>query len=104
MPKELNLNGRPKEVLQVTIGEDVYTIPLANTLPFKKAKALLKLAKKGEQDYEQMLDVFFDFFKEYIPEEVLENLSMDEIGTLASAWGGTSTEESDKTLGESSAS
>ena len=104
MPKELNLNNRPKEVLKVTIGEKVYTIPLANTLPYKKAKTLLKLAKKDEEDYEQMLDVFFDFFKEYIPEEVLEELSMDEINALATAWGGTSEEDSDKPLGESSAS
>ena len=44
MPKELNLNNTTKEVLVVKIGDKEYSVPLATSLPFKKAKELIKLA------------------------------------------------------------
>ena len=44
MPKELNLKGNV-EVLVVNIGDKTFKIPLATSLPYKKAKTLVKLAK-----------------------------------------------------------
>ena len=63
MPKELNLNGNV-EVLVVNIGDKTFKIPLATSLPYKKAKELVKLAKADE---ESALDGFLEFFSQYIP-------------------------------------
>lgn len=99
MPKELNLNSLPVEVLKVTIGETVYTLPLANALPYSKVRKLIKISKSD--DTEEQIDTFIAFFKEYIPEEVVENLPMASLTALAKAWGDTSEENGGSALGES---
>ena len=99
MPKELNLNNTPVEVLKVTIGEKEYSLPLANALPYGKVKKLIKLAKTGDE--EETIETFVAFFKEYIPEDVIDNLSMSNLTALAKAWGDTSEEDSGVPLGES---
>lgn len=91
MPKELNLNEIPSEVLKVTIGENTYTLPLANNLPYDKVKNLIKASKNGSE--EDTTDVFIAFFKEYIPEEVIDSLPMAKLNALAKAWGDTSGED-----------
>lgn len=96
MPKELNLNGNV-EVLVVNIGDKTFKIPLATSLPYKKAKELVKLAKADE---ESALDGFLEFFSQYIPSEVLEELTMRELTMLAKAWTGQTKKEGGQTLGE----
>ena len=98
MPKNVNLNQKT-EVLVVNIEDKAYKIPLATSLPYKKVKALIKLAKKEDQ-FDQ-LDAFIEFFKEYIPEDVIENLPVSALNQLASAWSGASEKESGQELGES---
>lgn len=112
MPNELNLNTKI-EVLVVTIGDEKYNIPLAADLPYKKTKPLMKVAAKWknldaekEMDAEELdgiMDVFFDFFKQYIPLEVLEELTSRNLMTLATTWIGANNEGNDdgQTLGES---
>ena len=111
MPNELNLNGKV-EVLVVTIGDEKYSIPLAADLPYKKTKPLMKMATKwknidlrqgmNEEELDNIMDVFFEFFKQYIPLEVLEELSSKSLMALANAWvGANSTEDDGQTLGES---
>lgn len=98
MPNELNLNQNI-EVLVVTIGDKKYNVPLATSLPYKKAKALIKLAKKGE---DEAMDAFIDFFAQYIPQDVLDELPMSALSQLAKAWSGKSNEDEDgESLGES---
>lgn len=96
MPNELNLNNKV-EVLVVKIGDKSYNVPLATSLPYKKAKMLLKLSKSDE---ETALDGFLDFFSEFIPPEVLDELSMRDLMTLAKAWTGKTEEEGGQSLGE----
>ena len=96
MPKELNLNGNV-EVLVVNIGDKTFKIPLATSLPYKKAKELVKLAKADE---ESALDGFLEFFSQYIPTEVLDELTMRDLTTLAKAWSGQTKKEGGQTLGE----
>ena len=98
MPKELNLNSLPVEVLKVTIGETVYTLPLANALPYSKVKKLIKISKSD--DTEEQIDTFIAFFKEYIPEDVLGKLPMKALYNLAAAWGDADDDTNDN-LGES---
>ena len=99
MPKELNLNTLPVEVIKVTIGEQTYTLPLANALPYSKVKKLIKISKS--EDTEEQIDIFIAFFKEYIPEEVVETLTMKNLTAIAEVWGDTSEENGGSTLGES---
>lgn len=98
MPKNINLNHNNKEVIVVTIGEKEYKVPLATSLPYKDIKALVKLAKK-EDTFEQ-LDAFIEFFKRYIPSDVIEGLPVSALNQLASAWSGASEKESGQSLGE----
>ena len=94
--RSINLSQNVNEVLAVQIKDKTYKIPLATSLPYKKIKSLMKLAK---QDGEDQLEAFMEFFKEYIPEEVLDELPMSALNTLAKAWAGT--KEDGQTLGES---
>lgn len=98
MPNELNLNQNI-EVLVVNIGDKKYNIPLATSLSYKKAKTLIKLAKKGE---DEAMDAFIEFFAQYIPQDVLDELPMSALEKLAKAWSGKSNEDEDgESLGES---
>lgn len=97
MPNELNFTEKHTEVLIVKIGEKEYSIPLATSIPYKKAKSLLKLAKADE---ETALDGFLEFFSQYIPSDVLEELTMRELTLLAKAWTGQTKKEGGQTLGE----
>lgn len=101
MPKELNLN-LPVEVLKVTIGETVYSVPLATSLPYDKVKVLTKALKNltGDDDIDEQLEIFSEFFKEYIPEDVLGKLPMKALYNLATAWGETD-DDLNNNLGES---
>lgn len=98
MPRELNLNI-PQEVLKVTIGNEVYTLPLANALPYSKVRKLIKITKSN--DTEEQIDTFIAFFKEYIPESIVDELPMASLTALAKAWGDTSEDNGGSTLGES---
>ena len=93
MPNELNLNTNV-EVLIVTIGDKKYNIPLARSLPLKKAKGLMKLTSKST---EEQFDAFVEFFKEYIDAEVVDNLPISALTELAKAWNSANGDE----LGES---
>lgn len=93
MPNELNLNTNV-EVLVVTIEDKTYKIPLAKSLPLKKAKGLMKLTSKST---EEQFDAFVEFFKEYIDADVVDNLPISALTELAKAWNKANGDE----LGES---
>ena len=80
MPHEIKWNT---EVIKVKIEGKEYSIPLASSLKVKEVKTLIKLTKK---DQDEQLDGFVEFFKNYIPEDVLENLPMTALNQLIDAW------------------
>lgn len=80
MPTELKWNT---EVIKVKIEGKEYSIPLATSLKVKEVKALIKLTKK---DQDEQLDGFIEFFKKYIPEQVIEDLPMSALNQLINAW------------------
>ena len=86
MPKELNLNT-DKEVLVVKIFDKEYSIPLASSLKVKEVKAIMALTKLED---DEKLNGFIDFFKSYIPEDVIEELPMSSLTQLMNAWSGSS--------------
>lgn len=99
MPK-LNLNDykKPKEVedvLEVTIGDGIYNIPLGNILPVKEYKALRK-AQKAEDE-----DAISEFLARYLGEEVVDTLTMEQLTAIYDAWGKATLEACGQTTGES---
>ena len=86
MPKELNLNT-DKEVLVVKVFDKEYQIPLASSLKVKEVKGLMALMKLED---DEKLNGFIDFFKNYIPEDVIEELPMSSLTQLMNAWSGSS--------------
>lgn len=77
------------EVLKATIGDKTYSIPLATSLPYVK----LKLLKTD--------DKLIQFFKEYIPEDVFNELLTDELMQLVKAWNDATVDAQGATVGES---
>ena len=77
------------EVLKATIGDRTYSIPLASSLPYVKLKAMREN------------DKVIEFFKEYIPEEVFNNLLTDELMQLVKAWNDATQAATGASVGES---
>ena len=77
------------EVLKATIGDETYSIPLATSVPY----LTLKNMKTDEK--------VIEFFKEYIPEDVVDGLLTDEIKQLVKAWKDATLEATGASVGES---
>lgn len=77
------------EVLKATIGDKTYSIPLATSLPYVKLKSL------------KTDDKLIQFFKEYIPEDVFNELLTDELMQLVKAWNDATVDAQGATVGES---
>ena len=68
--------GSPKErkVLKINIGEESYSLPLLGSLTVKEASRL---------DTE---DGTVAFIHDYIPKDVLDALTIDDLNTIIRAW------------------
>ena len=68
--------GNPKErkVLKINIGEKSYSLPLLGSLTMKEAKRL---------DTEEGTVAFVN---DYIPNDVMETLTVDDLNTIIKAW------------------
>lgn len=87
---EVNIKKKKEtEVLKATIGDKTYSIPLASSLPYVKLKAMREN------------DKVIEFFKEYIPEEVFNDLITDELMQLVKAWNDATLEATGASVGES---
>lgn len=86
----LNLNDKAVEVevLEVNIGEAIYKIPLGSNMTMKQVKSI------------QQMDSINDFLKDYIPEEVLEELTIVQLTEIIKAWNNATQESVGMTLGE----
>ena len=77
-----------KKVLKVNIGQETYTVPLAGSLTIAEMRKF-----KEDEDG-------FTFFRKYIPEEVIDNLTMDDFKALSDAWKNASAETAGASVGE----
>ena len=68
--------GSPKErkVLKINIGEESYSLPLLGSLTIKEATRL------------DTQDGTVAFINDYIPKEVLNALTVDDLNTIIKAW------------------
>lgn len=93
--------SKSKKFLTVPVKGTEYQIPLASNL---KVNWIKKLSKAVKGDNFDMLDFMIEFFEQYIPEEIVDDLEQDELVELFELWK-TANEEGERiTLGESSAS
>lgn len=90
----LNLNPGARKVLTVNFGEKEVGIPLAGSL---KPKEIVE-AKLNTQEGT------LAFFNRYIPEEIAEQLTIDDYNAITKAWANASREAAAMPMGESSAS
>ena len=95
------LNDKTKKFLTVPINGTEYQIPLASSLKVKWIKKLSKAFRGGQLD---MLDYMIEFFEQYIPEDVVDELDQDDLMELFNLWKKANEEGERITLGELSAS
>ena len=89
--REITLTNESEQinVLKVNIGKKTYSVPLSGSLSIREMKAM----RDGTEDG-------FDFFGRYIPQDVLETLTMDQFNALNEAWKEASSEKTDASMGE----
>ena len=89
--REITLTNENEQinVLKVNIGKETYSVPLSGSLSIREMKAM----RDGTEDG-------FDFFGRYIPQDVLETLTMDQFNALNEAWKEASSEKTDVSMGE----
>lgn len=89
--REITLTSENEQinVLKVNIGKETYSVPLSGSLSIREMKAM----RDGTEDG-------FDFFGRYIPQDVLETLTMDQFNALNEAWKEASSEKTDASMGE----
>ena len=80
-----------REVIKVEINDQVYSIPLLKYLKYKDVKKLMALKDNAATDVDAVLEIFAS----YIPLEVLEELSLDQLTQLVTAWKDVNSEELD---------
>lgn len=78
------------EVIEVAIGKKTYKIPLAKYLPYK---AIKKLRSKEENNLDSIIEILSDF----IPIDILENLTMQQITQILEVWSDASQDNEDNT-------
>ena len=86
---ELTLKRNEIEVLEVTIDDKNYSIPLGTSL---RRKDLAKLKNEDE---------VMKFFENYLGKELMDDLTIGEIKTIITAWSEATEKQSGVKLGES---
>ena len=91
MVLDLNNKAVEVEVLEVNIGEATYKIPLGSNMTMKQVESI------------QQMKSINDFLKDYIPETVLDELTIAQLTEIIKAWNDATKESAGMTLGESKA-
>ena len=89
---EFRLGQRPNKTLAVVCGEDVYHIPLQGSLP-------VDVAAHMDTQFDTV-EKTLEFFRRYLPEDIMEGLSLDDYNALVNTWVEESQKASKMTVGE----
>lgn len=85
----------PKEVIKVNFGEKTFSVPLGGSLP---AERMISISKATGNE---RLQLMMNLFVEYIPEDIMEQLTMGEMSQLINAWSEETKKASGISVGES---
>lgn len=91
---QVKLNDRQydaKDCLTINIGDKEYTMPLANRMPLK---VLRKLNANAD------IDIIVEVLSEFIPEEVIDCLSVTDVKSIFDAWGSAANSTGDVESGK----
>lgn len=88
MVLDLNNKATEVEVLEVKIGEGSYNIPLGSNMTMKQVNSI------------RQVEDINDFLKEYIPEDILEGLTIVQLTEIIKAWNKATRESVGMTMGE----
>lgn len=92
------LTKKPGKFLTVEIEEKKYNIPLASSLKVKEIRKLLKLKKLSE---DEQFDFMIDFFSKYLGEELVDELTSEDLTELFTLWNKANEQAGGMTTGES---
>lgn len=88
MSATVNIQQKELPVLTIEGGDEPYSIPLGGSIPPKRLEGL------------KDLDGMLDFLKEYIPAEVVDAYTLDQVTQIFSVWSEETRKESGATPGE----
>ena len=86
---KVNIGSAQINMLEVVWQGKTYKVPLAGSI---KRKDILKLNSE---------EAVHNMFTQYIPEDVLDDMTLDEYRQLIDAWNAANTNKDDASLGES---
>jgi hypothetical protein len=86
---KVNIGSAQINMLEVVWQGKTYKVPLAGSM---KRKDILKLNSE---------EAVHNMFTQYIPEDVLDDMTLDEYRQLIDAWNAANTNKDDASLGES---
>lgn len=86
---KVNVGSAQINMLEVVWQGKTYKVPLAGSM---KRKDILKLNSE---------EAVHNMFTQYIPEDVLDDMTLDEYRQLIDAWNAANTNKDDASLGES---
>jgi hypothetical protein len=89
---EFTLKPKELKTLRINIGEDSFEIPLRGSLSIKEGVALS--SEEGT----------YSFFKRYIPKDVFERITVDELNQIIEVYKEESDKHSKLSMGELRAS
>lgn len=92
------LTKKPGKFLTVEIEGKKYNIPLASSLKVKEIRKLLKLKKLSE---DEQFDFMIDFFSKYLGEELVDELTSEDLTELFTLWNKANEQAGGMTTGES---
>lgn len=75
------------EVIKVEINGKVYKLPLVQYLPYKSIKKLTQLQDNKD------IDLIIEVMSQFIPRDILEELSIVEISQIMNAWNDVNNED-----------
>ncbi len=91
------LTPKDAKYLTLEIEGKQYNIPLANSLKIKKIRAVMKITKLPDED---QIEPMVEFFAEYIPQEILDEMLMDDLLEIIHMWKQACEAVSGLTVGE----
>ena len=86
----LFLDEREPEQLEITFGGETFLIPLAFDIPYEQMRNL-----------DESMDSAIEFFRQYIPQDVVERLTPRHYKAIFEAWSEASKANGGMPVGES---